>query len=161
MPAGDKPPHRAADSVRQQGADGIKCGGDTAHLIDRQARNDCGAGERVALMAEAAHVVPPIGAQGLNMSMADLGALIDLDASDPAALGTPDMLDRYHRRRHPEVLARVIGVDLLNRASMAGAQPLRDLRLAALNTLYGVPMVRRTLMRAGMGAGTGAGPAAA
>ena len=29
-------------------------------------------GERVALMAEAAHVVPPIGAQGLNMSLADL-----------------------------------------------------------------------------------------
>lgn len=114
------------------------------------------AGERVALMAEAAHVVPPIGAQGLNISMADLGALIDLDASDPVALGTPDMLDRYHRRRHPEVLARVIGVDLLNRASMAGAQPLRDLRLAALNALYGVPMVRRTLMRAGMGAGPAA-----
>jgi 2-octaprenyl-6-methoxyphenol hydroxylase len=31
-------------------------------------------GPRTVLMAEAAHVVPPIGAQGLNMSLADLPA---------------------------------------------------------------------------------------
>ena len=31
---------------------------------------------RSTLVAEAAHVVPPIGAQGLNMSLADLTALI-------------------------------------------------------------------------------------
>lgn len=108
-------------------------------------------GERTALMAEAAHVVPPIGAQGLNMSLADLGLLVSLTTADPGAIGAPAMLDRYHRRRHPEVLARVTGVDLLNRASMAGAQPLRDLRMTALNALYGVPLVRKTLMRAGMG----------
>jgi 2-octaprenyl-6-methoxyphenol hydroxylase len=46
------------------------------------------AGERTALMAEAAHVVPPIGAQGLNMSLADLRVLLDLAAQDPADLGS-------------------------------------------------------------------------
>jgi len=106
-------------------------------------------GARTALMAEAAHVVPPIGAQGLNMSMADLGALLDL--ASPAALGSPAMLDAYTRRRWPEVALRVGGVDLLNRASMARAQPLRDARAAALNVLYSAGPVRKGLMRMGMG----------
>jgi 2-octaprenyl-6-methoxyphenol hydroxylase len=109
------------------------------------------AGERVALMAEAAHVVPPIGAQGLNMSLADLTALLDLAQADPAGLGTPRMLDAYHRRRHLDVEVRVKGIDALNRASMIGGQALRDLRAAALNTLYSVGPVRKTLMRAGIG----------
>lgn len=109
------------------------------------------AGERVALMAEAAHVVPPIGAQGLNMSLADLTALLDLAQADPAGLGTARMLDAYHRRRHLDVEVRVKGIDALNRASMIGGQALRDLRAAALNTLYSVGPVRKTLMRAGIG----------
>ncbi|MFN4159699.1 MAG: UbiH/UbiF family hydroxylase [Gemmobacter sp.] len=108
-------------------------------------------GERTALMAEAAHVLPPIGAQGLNMSLADLSALLDLSTADPAGMGNARMLDAYHRRRHMEVQARVLGIDMLNRASMAGAQPLRDLRAMALDALYSLAPVRRTLMRTGMG----------
>ena len=46
------------------------------------------AGERTALMAEAAHVVPPIGAQGLNMSLGDLRVLLDLAQANPADLGS-------------------------------------------------------------------------
>lgn len=108
-------------------------------------------GERTALLAEAAHVVPPIGAQGLNMSLADLTVLLDLAQADRAALGDAKMLDSYHRRRHLEVQARVTGIDALNRASMMGAQGLRDLRASALNALYSVAPVRKTLMRAGLG----------
>lgn len=108
-------------------------------------------GQRTALMAEAAHVVPPIGAQGLNMSLADLRALLELAQADPAALGSETMLDTYARRRHLEVQARVAGIDLLNRASMLAPQPLRDLRASALNALYSLTPVRRTLMKAGLG----------
>jgi 2-octaprenyl-6-methoxyphenol hydroxylase len=107
------------------------------------------AGERVALMAEAAHVLPPIGAQGLNMSFADLSALLDLSQSHD--LGSAAMLDAYHRRRHLDVEARVLGIDALNRASMLGAPPLRDLRAGALNALYSLGPVRKTLMKAGLG----------
>jgi 2-octaprenyl-6-methoxyphenol hydroxylase len=57
----------------------------------------------------------------------------------------------YHRRRHLEVQARVTGIDLLNRASMTGAQPLRDARARALGLLYATRPVRQTLMRAGLG----------
>jgi 2-octaprenyl-6-methoxyphenol hydroxylase len=45
----------------------------------------------------------------------------------------------------------VTGIDALNRASMMGAQGLRDLRATALNALYSVAPVRKTLMRAGLG----------
>ncbi len=108
-------------------------------------------GERCALIAEAAHVVPPIGAQGLNMSLADLTALLDLAQAAPDDLGSAKMLESYHRKRHWEVQARVTGIDALNRASMMGAQPLRDLRATALNALYGAAPVRKTLMKAGLG----------
>jgi 2-octaprenyl-6-methoxyphenol hydroxylase len=109
-------------------------------------------GERVALVAEAAHVVPPIGAQGLNMSLADMRVLLDLAEAHRGDPGTRAMLQKYHRARHAEVLARVTGVDALNRASMAEAQGLRDLRLRALNAIYSVAPVRRVMMRAGLGA---------
>lgn len=107
--------------------------------------------ERVAMIAEAAHVIPPIGAQGLNMSLADLRCLLELCEKDPAHLGEAAMLDAYHRRRWPEVKAREIGIDFLNRASMVEAQPLRDLRAGVLGVLYGMAPVRRALMRAGLG----------
>ena len=62
------------------------------------------------------------------------------------------MLETYHRKRHWEVAARVAGIDLLNRASMLSAQPLRDARAQALNALYSLAPVRRTLMQMGLGA---------
>ncbi|WP_413869137.1 UbiH/UbiF family hydroxylase [Albidovulum sp.] len=107
--------------------------------------------ERTALLAEAAHVVPPIGAQGLNMSLADLACLLDLATAAPDRLGERAMLAVYHRRRWPEVKARVMGIDLLNRTSMLSARPLRDLRAGALNALHSLAPVRHTLMKAGLG----------
>ncbi|NNU80937.1 UbiH/UbiF family hydroxylase [Halovulum dunhuangense] len=112
-------------------------------------------GPRLALVAEAAHVIPPIGAQGLNMSLADIRALRDLcvAARDRGAdIGAPDLLARYNRARHADIAARVTGVDVLNRAAMAEAQGLRDLRRAGLRALYGAVPVRRVAMRAGLGA---------
>lgn len=108
-------------------------------------------GERTALMAEAAHVVPPIGAQGLNMSLGDLRVLLDLAIDAPSDIGSPNMLEKYNKSRHRETKIRVTGVDLLNRASIVGAQGLRDLRADALNAFYNVTPIRKTLMRAGLG----------
>ncbi|SDK67102.1 UbiH/UbiF family hydroxylase [Paracoccus chinensis] len=105
-------------------------------------------GPRTALIAEAAHVVPPIGAQGLNMSLADLSSLLDLMTPDP---GNQAALERYARARRPEAMVRLMGIDALNRASMLTPRPLRDLRAAALGGLYALAPVRRTMMRAGLG----------
>lgn len=108
---------------------------------------------RMALAAEAAHVVPPIGAQGLNMSLADIGELKRLIAAAPDDPGAPGLLQRYHRRRWLEAQIRVSGVDMLNRASQAGAAPLQAARGAGLRLFHDVPPVRRALMRLGLGAG--------
>ncbi len=116
-------------------------------IISQIAERFCG--ERTALMAEAAHVVPPIGAQGLNMSLADLQVLLDLAAQD--GLGSEAMLQGYHRRRWPDVALRVAGVGMLNRASMLEARPLRDLRAGLLDALYTAAPVRRALMQLGVG----------
>ncbi|WP_372571074.1 UbiH/UbiF family hydroxylase [Ruegeria jejuensis] len=108
-------------------------------------------GERIALMAEAAHVVPPIGAQGLNMSLNDLRSLLDLAEAHRDDLGSAAMLEAYHKARFRDVELRVTGIDLLNRASMVEAQPLRDARAMGLDALYALPAVRRTLMQMGLG----------
>ena len=109
-------------------------------------------GPRTALVAEAAHVVPPIGAQGLNMSLGDLRVLLDLAVENPHLIGETPMLEAYHKARHTEVRARVAGVDLLNRTSQLEAQPLRDVRAMGLNALYSVAPVRKTMMQLGLGA---------
>jgi len=111
------------------------------------------AARRVALMAEAAHVVPPIGAQGLNMSLADLSALIELATERPERLGAQKMLDAYHQARHSDVKLRVTGIDLLNRTSQLSAQPLRDARAMGLDAIYALVPVRRGLMQMGLGVG--------
>ena len=108
--------------------------------------------ERVALVAEAAHVVPPIGAQGLNMSLTDIRVLRDLSRDAGADLGNRRMLDAYHQKRIADIRARVAGITLLNRTSMISAQPLRDLRAKGLDALYTLKPVRRTLMQLGLGA---------
>jgi 2-octaprenyl-6-methoxyphenol hydroxylase len=108
--------------------------------------------ERIALVAEAAHVVPPIGAQGLNMSLADIRTLLDLAEAHRDDPGARPLLQRYGRARHADIVARVTGIDALNRASMVEAQGLRDMRMRALDAIYRVAPVRRVLMQTGLGA---------
>lgn len=109
--------------------------------------------QRLALVAEAAHVMPPIGAQGLNMSLRDIAALHRLAVEAPEQLGSPAMLDAYARDRRGDIRLRNTGIALLNRVSMAGAQPLRDLRATGLGLLYGAAPIRTAMMRLGLGAG--------
>lgn len=108
-------------------------------------------GTSVALIAEAAHVVPPIGAQGLNMSLADTATLLDLAEARPDALGDADMLRAYHKARFSDIRMRVTGIDLLNRASQATSPLARDARALGLNALHQITPVRKTLMRLGLG----------
>lgn len=107
--------------------------------------------ERVALIAEAAHVVPPIGAQGLNTSLGDLRVLLDLAAKSPETLGSPEMLADYQSKRRSEVALRVKGIDALNRASMVETPLLRDARALGLQAIYGLAPVRKMLMQMGLG----------
>ena len=110
-------------------------------------------GQRLALIGEAAHVVPPIGAQGLNMSLSDIAALRDLIAnvSDRADIGEDRLLNQFQQKRWLDMRTRVQGIDALNRASMADLQPLRDIRSSLLSMLDKTPGLRRTAIKAGLG----------
>ncbi|WP_430475057.1 FAD-dependent oxidoreductase [Thalassospira lucentensis] len=109
---------------------------------------------RLALIAEAAHVVPPIGAQGLNMSLHDIETLADLMAKarlHGQDIGATPLLKSYERRQLPKTLARVGGIDLLNRASMLEPKPLRDLRYAGLSAINRIGPLRKFAIKVGIG----------
>lgn len=108
---------------------------------------------RIALVGEAAHVVPPIGAQGLNLGLRDAAAIAEIvvDACragrDP---GAPNVLARYEAARRADVMSRTIVVDLLNRSLLAGFVPLHGLRGLSLYLAGRVGPLRRALMREGV-----------
>jgi len=108
-------------------------------------------GPRTALIAEAAHVIPPIGAQGLNMSLTDIQCLLDLSLENPNDMGNPQMLAAYQKARFGDIKMRVNGVNMLNRAAMTNSDTLKALRLKGLQTLHGFAPVRKSLMRKGLG----------
>ena len=107
---------------------------------------------RVALVAEAAHVLPPIGAQGLNTSLHDVAALVDLAVADRAGLGGAAMLDAYAKARQRDILLRARAIDLFNRVCKSGEAPVQALRRAGLRTVHDMVPLRRAVMRAGLGA---------
>ena len=106
---------------------------------------------RTALVAEAAHVLPPIGAQGLNTSLQDIAALVKLASGIPAGLGEATMLDAYARERTTDIHVRARVIDLFNRVCKSDAPPIRALRLAGLKAVHDIAPVRRAVMKAGLG----------
>lgn len=111
------------------------------------------AGERIVLAGEAAHALPPIGAQGLNLSLRDAAALVDVLAEARASgldLGSPRVLDRYARARTGDVALRAAGVDLLNKALLSSWPPLDAVRGIGMAALSRLAPVRRALMRQGV-----------
>lgn len=107
--------------------------------------------QRTAIVAEAAHVLPPIGAQGLNTSLHDIVALVDLAAADPGGLGGPKMLAAYEATRERDIRARAAVIDLFNRVCRSGEVPVQALRLAGLKAVHDIAPLRRAVMRAGLG----------
>ncbi|MDX2202147.1 MAG: UbiH/UbiF family hydroxylase [Hyphomicrobiaceae bacterium] len=109
---------------------------------------------RTALVGEAAHVMPPIGAQGLNLGFRDAAAIAELvaeaasDGSDP---GSDVLLARYHRARMSDVLVRQASIDALNRSLLSDLLPVQALRGAGFHLLARVAPLRDFVMRAGLG----------
>ena len=109
------------------------------------------AADRLALVGEAAHAVPPIGAQGLNMAIADIAALLEIFGNERSLLGAGEALKRYNSARQKQAAARSAGVMALNFASMARPAVIRELRRRGLAALQSAPAVRRGFMRLAMG----------
>lgn len=112
---------------------------------------------RVMLLGEAAHVVPPIGAQGLNMSFRDAHDAVTMiaearDRSDDFA--SDRVLADYDARRQRDVRPRQMVIDLMNRSLLSGYLPLEAGRAAGLAALASFGPLRRFAMRRGLGATT-------
>lgn len=108
---------------------------------------------RVVAIGEAAHVAPPIGAQGWNMAVQDVMALRDAVRASAAAgldIGGEDTLLGYARRRRPDLAGRLTAVGLLAGLATRRAGPARLARQAGLLALSRLPGAKRALMRAGL-----------
>lgn len=103
---------------------------------------------RVALVGEAAHVIPPIGAQGLNLGLRDAATIAELVVADRMGGGdVGEVTERYDHMRRADVTSRTLAVDLLNRSLLSGFLPLQGARGLGLFLLERVGPLRRALMR--------------
>lgn len=108
---------------------------------------------RVALVGEAAHVVPPIGAQGLNLGLRDAADIADLVQDAIAAgkdPGAPGVLQRYDFARRADVLSRTFIIDVANRSLLSDFVPMQSLRAAGLHLIGSIGPLRRLAMREGL-----------
>ncbi len=108
---------------------------------------------RVLLAGEAAHVFPPIGAQGLNMSLRDAATAAEMigDAyqrgKDP---GSEAVMEAYDAARRRDTGPRIGVIDTVNRSLIAGISLIDEVRAIGLNVVAAVPFLRRSVMRAGL-----------
>lgn len=109
-------------------------------------------GPRVALVGEAAHLFPPIGAQGLNLGYRDVHALAELIAGPSPDVGAAKQLAAFDRRRRSDVISRTMAVDALNRTLLSDFIPVQGLRGLGLFLLDRLAPLRRTVMRHGVAA---------
>ena len=112
---------------------------------------------RVALLGEAAHRLPPIGAQGLNLGLRDaatIGELVVAARRDGSDVGAPALADRYDAARRSDVGSRALAVDLLNRSLLSDFLQVQGMRGFGLYLLERIGPLRRALMREGVAPST-------
>ena len=92
---------------------------------------------RVILVGESAHVIPPVGAQGLNLGLRDIitfsNLLVDNGAKDP---GTKSILSSYNNMRWLDIYKRYKSVNLLYQSMMnnnVGYSAIRNIGFLTLN----------------------------
>jgi 2-octaprenyl-6-methoxyphenol hydroxylase len=111
------------------------------------------AANRVALVGESAHLIPPIGAQGLNLGLRDaatIGELVVAAHRKRADVGGPELLRRYDAQRRADIRSRTIAVDLLNWTLLSDFLPLQGARSMGVYVIDRIGPLRRVLMREGV-----------
>jgi 2-octaprenyl-6-methoxyphenol hydroxylase len=107
---------------------------------------------RIALVGEAAHVFPPIGAQGLNLGLRDAVTIAEVAGAIASGEdhGADAVTAEYERRRRADIGGRILAVDILNRSLLSDLLPVQGLRGLGLYALDRVGILRRALMREGV-----------
>lgn len=107
----------------------------------------------VALIAEAAHVMSPITAQGLNLSLRDVASLAEVlsdHARSGIALSDAAVLRTYEKRRSIDMNSRMGGVDAMMRLVSNDILPLKSLRRGGFRILDRVEPLKRFAMQNGL-----------
>jgi len=108
---------------------------------------------RIALVGEAVHVIPPIGAQGLNLGLRDAATIGEIAIAARRAgrdIGGINALAQYDQMRRADVGSRTLAVDLLNRTLLTDFLPVQGARGLGLYMLDRIGPLRRALMREGV-----------
>jgi len=114
------------------------------------------ADKRVALAGESGHVIPPIGAQGLNLGIRDAAEIARLGGEalrqglDP---GSQSVIAAYDLNRRADIRSRAAAVELLGRSLLTEFLPVHLARGLGLEIASRIPFLRRSLMRGGLGHG--------
>ncbi len=112
------------------------------------------AANRIVLVGESAHAMPPIGAQGLNLGLRDAATIAELvveahrNDGDP---GAPDLMSCYDALRRADVKSRTFAVDLINRTLLSNFLPVQSARGLGLYLIDRIGPLRRAVMREGVG----------
>jgi len=108
---------------------------------------------RIVLIGEAAHVLPPIGAQGLNLGLRDAAMIAELAVAarrDGMDIGAPELTSRYEHVRRADVMSRSLAADLLNRSLLSDVLPFQAARGLGLFLAGRIGPLRRAAMREGV-----------
>lgn len=108
---------------------------------------------RVVLVGDAAHVVPPIGAQGLNLGLRDASDLAEVVRDAGIAgedIGAPDVIARYARKRRSDIASRTFAIDMANRSLLNDLLPFQVIRAAGMHAMGAIGPLRRLAMREGL-----------
>ena len=118
------------------------------------------AARRVVLVGESGHVLPPIGAQGLNLGIRDAAEIAQLIGNARTAgedCGGDLLLKTYDTARGGDVRSRALAVEMLGRSLLTGFLPVHLARGLGLELAARVPILRKGLMRTGLGRSVNAG----
>jgi len=109
--------------------------------------------KRTALIAEAAHVMSPITAQGLNLSLRDVAALAEviLDGARVGAdIGSSAILHNYEKRRNFDIDTRSFGVDTMNKIVGNDIPAVKDFRRIGLKLVSRFTPLKTIAMQHGL-----------
>lgn len=112
------------------------------------------ADRRVVLVGEAGHVLPPIGAQGLNLGIRDAATIAELATDALCSGGDPggiEIMDAYESQRRSDVRARALAVEFMNRSLLTDFLPVHAARGLGLELASRIGPLRRAMMRQGLG----------
>ncbi|EJF94144.1 UbiH/UbiF family hydroxylase [Bartonella taylorii] len=108
------------------------------------------AANRTILVGEAAHVFPPIGAQGLNLGFRDVQTLVDILPNQISGSNSETIVAYYNKYRKSDILIRSGAVHMLNFALLSNMLPVHIMRSVGLGLLRNCSPLRNLFMRKGM-----------